>query len=76
MDNTKLSYITVDGVVYGYMWFDFGDHLRFDAYQETKRIGFRKLPIDVDKQDDTITYLIRRMIGNYGPFRFPHIKRE
>lgn len=66
MINPKLNSITVDDVIYGYMWWDFGTYLRLDVYQNNRRIGSRKLQLTIDKEDKTITYLIRRMVGNYG----------
>jgi hypothetical protein len=66
MENPRLSKIVVDDVIYGVMWWDFGDFMRLDVYQNNRRIGVRRLPIRVDQGYRTIQYLIRRMVGGYG----------
>lgn len=65
MINPKLTPITVDNAVYGTMWWDFGRYLKLDVYKDDVRIGTRKLPIDVNREDNTVVYLIRRMVGDY-----------
>lgn len=71
MTNPKLNHTKVDGIIYGYVWFDFGDFNRIDIYKNDKRIGQRKLPIKVDQGETTIKYLVRRMVGKYGiPAKF------
>lgn len=69
MENPKTIEMIVDDVIYNYMFFDFGSFMRFDLYQNGKRVGYRKLPIKTDQGDAMVKYLIRRMVGNYGVTR-------
>lgn len=69
MSNPKLIYLTIDDVIYGYMWWDFGSYMRLDVYQNNARIGKRRVPVRTDQSETTVTYLIKRMVGNHGPFR-------
>lgn len=76
MENPKLIEIIVDDVIYGYMFWDFRSYVRLDVYQNNRRIGQRELPVHVDQGETTVIYLIRRMVGNYGPFRKTIATRE
>jgi hypothetical protein len=66
MNNPKLNEIAVDGIVYGTMWQDFGGYVRLVVCKNGKRIGERRVSAILDQGDEMVTYLIRRMVGNYG----------
>lgn len=59
MLNPQAIPFLVDGKEYGVVWQDFSTFRRMTVYRNDKRIGWRNLPIDVDKSDGTVQYLIR-----------------
>ena len=67
MINPKTSLIIVDDVQYEFMWMDFGHYYRFVLFQNDIRLGFRDVPVPVEKSHRMMVYLVRRMVGNYGP---------
>ena len=65
MINPKLTPIQVDHKEYGYVAFDFGTFFKIDVYHDNKLVGFTKIPHTVEREENTIKYLIRRMV-KYG----------
>ena len=65
--NPKAQDVMVDGKEYAITWQDYGSFIRLNVFQDEKRIGFRDLPLLTDTNYRTVRYLIRRMVGNYGP---------
>ena len=65
--NPKATEVFVDGKEYSITRQDYGSFQRLNIFHAEKRIGFRDLGLLVDQSDEAIQYLIRRMVGNYGP---------
>lgn len=59
MLNPKAKPILVDGKEYGFVWQDFSSFMKITVYLNDKRIGWRNLPISVDRNDSTVQYVIR-----------------
>jgi hypothetical protein len=63
IENPRMSYIRVDGLPYGFIWQDRGDHLHLKVFFESGRlIGFKNFSIGVDTGDGVVSWTIRRLM--------------
>ena len=67
MLNPKTSVVLIDDTEYEIMWQDYGYFFRLNVFQNENRIGYRDLPVYTVRDFNTVRYLVRRMVGGYGP---------
>lgn len=59
IENPKMTYIKVDGIQYGLVRFDRGDHFHLKVFKEGKLLGFKNLKFGVDTEYGTIAWAVR-----------------
>ena len=63
IENPKMTYTDVDGIQYGLVWFDRGDHFHLKVFKDGRLLGFKNLKFGVDLGNGTVTWAVRSVLG-------------
>ena len=72
MLNPKAMPVMVNDVCYTVTWFDYGSYIRLNVFKDDHIVGFRCLPLLVDREIGTIKYVIKSLtLGGFNGFWKP-----
>ena len=70
--NPKAMPVMVNDVCYEVTWFDYGSYVRLNVFKDNHIIGYRCLPLLVDRNINMVKYVIKSLTsGGFNGFWKP-----